>query len=162
VAVYRDEMPGASNQELWCAIATDWVFRIPAVRLAEAQSAHQASTYSYLFTYKSTAFNGALGACHAIEIPFVFDNVDRRGVDFLLGAIGDDTRALSAATSRAWTSMARHGSPGHDGIPSWDTYSNDARNVMELGPTICLRDDPGGATREMWHELWPSVRGIQD
>jgi para-nitrobenzyl esterase len=162
IAVYRDERPGLSNDELWCAIATDWVFRIPAVRLAEAQSSHQQSTYAYLFTYKSTAFDGALGACHAIEIPFVFDNVDRRGVDFLLGDIGDDTRALSTLVSGAWTAMARDGSPSHDDMPQWGTYSTADRNVMELGPTVRLRDDPMGATREMWHELWPSVRGVHD
>ncbi len=61
VDVYRGERPGAANDDVWCDFATDWIFRIPAIRLAEAQSTHQADTYSYLFSYKSTAFDGALG-----------------------------------------------------------------------------------------------------
>jgi para-nitrobenzyl esterase len=160
IAVYRDALPGASNDDMWCAIATDWVFRIPAVRLLEAQSAHQPS-YSYLFSYKSTAFDGALGACHAVEIPFAFDNVDRRGVNFFLGAITDDTRALATATSRAWTSMAHNAAPGHDDMTEWPTYTESSRNVMELGPTIRVLDDPGRGPRELWAELWTSTRGAR-
>jgi para-nitrobenzyl esterase len=161
IATYRAETPEASNDDLWSAIATDWVFRIPAVRLLEAQSAHQRSTYSYLFTYKSTAFDGALGASHAVEIPFAFDNVDRRGVSFFLGEITDDTRALSTAASRAWTAMAHSGAPGHDGIPTWPAYSEASRQVMELGPTIQVLDDPARGPREIWAELWASTRGVR-
>ena len=35
---YRERTPDASSRDLWSAIATDGVFRIPAVRLAEALS----------------------------------------------------------------------------------------------------------------------------
>jgi para-nitrobenzyl esterase len=161
ISVYRDEAPAASTDDIWCAIATDWVFRIPAVRLLEAQSAHQPSTHSYVFTYKSTAFDGALGACHAVDIPFAFDNVDRRGVNFFLGAVDDGTRVLSTAVSRAWTAMAHSGSPAHDGIPPWPAYSGAARCVMELGPAIRVVDDPGSGPRQLWTELWSSTRGVR-
>ncbi len=161
IAVYRDELPQASNDDMWCAIATDWVFRVPAIRLSEAQSANQPATYAYLFSYKSTAFDGALGACHAVDVPFAFDNVDRRGVDFFLGRVDDGTRALSTATSRAWTAMARHGSPEHDGVASWPAYSTETRNVKELGSTIRLLDDPGSAARRLWDELWSSPGGVR-
>jgi para-nitrobenzyl esterase len=129
------------------------VFRIPAVRLAEAQSAHQESTRMYLLTYASSAFDGALGACHAIDIPFVFDNVDRNGVQMLLGGVDDETRALSTATSRAWTAFAHTGSPDHDGLPTWPTYSTASRQVMELGRSRQVLDDPGSAEREFWDSL---------
>jgi para-nitrobenzyl esterase len=161
IAVYRKEMNGASNDDVWSAIATDWVFRIPAVRLVEAQSKHQPATYAYVFTYKSTAFGGALGACHAVDIPFAFDNVDRRGVDFFLGAIDDSTRALATATSRAWTAMAHNGSPEHDGIAAWPAYATGNRRVMELGSTVQVLDDPGRAAREFWSDLWSSPRGVR-
>lgn len=153
IDVYRGAQPDATNDDIFCAIGTDLVFRIPAVRLAEAQSAHQRATRVYLFNYKSTAFGGGLGACHAIDIPFVFDNVDRRGVDVLVGDIDDDTRALSTATSQAWLAMARSGSPQHDGLPPWPEYSTKNRTVMELGRTRQLLDDPGGAERAFWESL---------
>ena len=153
IAVYRDARPGASADDIWCDFATDWIFRIPAIRLAEAQSINQPETYAYLFSYKSTAFDGALGACHAIDVPFAFDNLDRRGVDVLLGGITDDTHALARATSRAWLAMARNGSPQHDELPDWPRYSTAQRAVMELGTTRQVLDDPGSAERQLWASL---------
>jgi para-nitrobenzyl esterase len=156
IAVYRDTRPNASADDIWSDFATDWIFRIPAVRLAEAQSINQQDTYAYLFSYKSTAFDGALGACHAIDVPFAFDNLDRRGVDVLLGGITDDAHALARATSRAWLAMARNGSPLHDGLPEWPRYSAEPtgqRAVMELGATRQVLDDPGSAERQLWASL---------
>ncbi len=46
IDVYRHNRPDADVDDIWCAIATDWVFRMPAVRLLEAQSAHQPDTWS--------------------------------------------------------------------------------------------------------------------
>lgn len=153
IDVYRAARPHASNDDIFCAIGTDMVFRIPAVRFAEAQSEHRDDTRMYLFSYPSTAFDGALGACHAVEIPFVFDNVDRRGVDMLLGGVDNATRALSKAVSRAWLAMARKGAPQHDGLPDWPPYSPASRRVMELGRDCRLLDDPGKAERTFWLDL---------
>jgi para-nitrobenzyl esterase len=153
IASYRDSRPGASADDVWCDFATDWIFRIPATRLAEAQSLNQADTYAYLFTYKSTAFDGALGACHAIDVPFAFDNLDRGGVNMFLGGLTDDTHALARATSRAWLALARNGSPQHDELPDWPSYSTENRAVMELGTTRQVLDDPGSADRQLWASL---------
>jgi para-nitrobenzyl esterase len=153
LAVYRDSRPGASADDVWCDFATDWIFRIPATRLAEAQSANQPDTYAYLFTYQSTAFDGALGACHAIDVPFAFDNLDRRGVEMLLGPLTDETHALARATASAWLAMARIGTPQNELLPDWPRYSVESRAVMELGTTQRLLDDPGGAERQLWASL---------
>ncbi len=50
----------------------DLVFRWPARRFAEE---HQGRTFMYEFEWRSPAFDGELGACHAVEIPFVFDTL---------------------------------------------------------------------------------------
>jgi para-nitrobenzyl esterase len=102
-----------------------------------------------------------LGACHAVEIPFAFDNVDQRGVNFFLGAVDDGTRALSSAVSSAWTAMAHSASPDNEKIPTWPAYSEAARRVMELGPTIRVLDDPGSGPRQLWAELWTSTHGVR-
>ena len=148
--LYRAGRPGASPDELWCAMATDRVFRAPCAHLAEAQSAHQPDTYVYEFTYRSSAFGGDMGACHAIDVPFVFDNVDRRGVDFLLGGVDDHVRELSSVTSKAWLAMATNGTPQHADLPEWPAYISGSRKVMELGLQRVVHDDPHPAEREAW------------
>jgi para-nitrobenzyl esterase len=151
IAVYRDGR--TSDDDIWNDFATDWIFRIPAVRLAEAQSAHQPDTYVYLFSYASTAFGGALGACHAVDVPFVFDNLDRKGVNALLGEFTDETHRLAAATAGAWVATARNGAPTNEGLPEWPRYSSSNRSVMELGAAQRVLDDPGSAERQLWDSL---------
>ena len=58
--------------DLFTAIETDRIFRIPGVRLAQVQRRHDSRVYSYLFTWPSPAMGGVLGSCHALELGFVF------------------------------------------------------------------------------------------
>ena len=55
------------------AIITDFVFRIPEIHIAEAQSKHNSNVYFYIFTWPAHLFKAA---CHFIEIPFVFGTLD--------------------------------------------------------------------------------------
>src|SRR5262249_13973078 len=86
---YAANRPRQSPDGVWSAIVTDFLFRTPAIRMVEAQLQHRDDVFIYEFGHRSTAFGGVLGACHAIEIPFVFDNVHKRGVNGLIGDIGD-------------------------------------------------------------------------
>jgi para-nitrobenzyl esterase len=77
LAAYRAENPNASAGDLLAAIQSDWYIRIPAIRLADAhaKNANTSPIYMYEFAWRSPQFNGLLGACHALEIPFVFDTL---------------------------------------------------------------------------------------
>ena len=103
-------------RDLWSAIATEVVFRVGTVRLADAHAAAAdpgVGTYTYLFTWESPAFDGVLGSCHALEIPFVFGTLKNPVVQAFSGG-GEDAFALSALMRRAWTSFARTGVPACD------------------------------------------------
>jgi para-nitrobenzyl esterase len=148
-AGYRAQRPEADWASIWLAIETDRVFRIPAIRMAEAQLAHQPDVYSYLFTWESPGFGGLLGACHAIEIPFVFDCLDLPGGENFVGK-GPDAEQLARRTMDAWLAFARSGAPSHAGLPAWPRYDTARRATMELGPRCGALDDPYGAERALW------------
>jgi para-nitrobenzyl esterase len=149
--VYRRARPALDADALLCAVMTDHVFRQPAIRLAEAQLPH-ADVAMYRFDLASTAMGGSLGACHAIEVPFVFDNLDRGGVDMLLGGLDDDARTLAARMSRAWTGTARTGRPAHDEL-AWPAYDLDERATCVLDRRTAVVPDPDAEIRQMWAEL---------
>lgn len=151
--VYRRAQPEADAQDLWSAIATDWMFRIPAVALAEAHRDAGGEVWSYLFSYRSRLPGSSLGACHAIEIPFAFNNLHRRGVDMLLGPIGEDTLALGEAMSGAWLQFARDGEPAHPALPAWPGYDTDSRAVLNLDVRSQVLHDPGREARQLWASL---------
>ena len=149
VAAYRAERPDASPADLWTAVATDWVFRIPAIRLLEAQLAHEPRCWSYLFTMKSTAFGGLLGSCHALEIPFVFDTLDRPGVAMFTGD-PEGGPELAVAMQEAWLAFAHRSDPNHSGQDRWPAYDTGTRATMEFGPTRRVIADPYDRERRLW------------
>ncbi|MGD0313650.1 MAG: carboxylesterase family protein [Acidimicrobiales bacterium] len=119
-------------RDLWVAISTEYVFRLPSVRLADAHTAAAApgtGTYCYLFTWESPMFDGYLGSCHALDLPFVFGTVSNPAIAGFAGG-GEDALALSAAMRRAWTTFARTGVPG----PGWPGWDPDTRPTMVFGP----------------------------
>src|SRR5262249_3280972 len=80
IAAYRCSRPGEKAGNLTMAINGDLLFRMPAVRLAEAQSAHrQADTRMYLFAWRTPVLGGRLGALHGVDVPFVFGNLRAPG-----------------------------------------------------------------------------------
>lgn len=153
LAVYRATRSDATPDDVWCALMTDSIFRVPALKLAEAHVAHQPATFLYFFTKASTAFGGGLGACHAIEIPFMFDNLHRNGVGMFLGDLDDSHTRLATAMSEAWLAFARTGDPSHDGIPAWPAYEPTRRATMQLGDEITVLDDPARAERRVWQGI---------
>jgi para-nitrobenzyl esterase len=149
-ATYRRSRDGADHGELWSAIMTDRVFRIPAIRLAEAQARHRRSnTFMYEFDWASSAFGGRLGSCHALEIPFAFDNLHQPGVAFFTGA--HPPQALATAMHRAWIAFARNGRPDHDGLPPWPAYDSQRRATMHFNVSCAVGDDPAADRRAAWN-----------
>jgi para-nitrobenzyl esterase len=99
----------------------------------------------YEFAWPSPAFGGRLGACHALEIPFVFDTLDLGRRQMLGGALGDTPpQQLAASMHRAWVDFATKGEPG------WPRYGLDRRATMRFNTTSSVIDDPYARERALW------------
>jgi para-nitrobenzyl esterase len=153
--VYRDARAArgeaSETPELLIAAQTDQMFRIPADRLAEAQAAHLRQVFAYRFDWRSPAANGALGACHALELPFVFGT--HRLVPAFAGE-GPDADALATKVGDAWVAFARSGDPSSDAL-SWPTFDAERRSTMildrECRPEELLRE----TERRCWDGIIP-------
>jgi para-nitrobenzyl esterase len=142
---YRAAHPGASPGDLLADVLTDWWVRVPAIRLADAHAPASGATYMFEFAWPSPAFGGRLGACHALEIPFVFDTLDLGRNQMLGGALGEHPpQELADAVHAAWVSFARDGDPG------WPRYDLDHRYVMRLAPEPSVVVDPYARERVLW------------
>jgi para-nitrobenzyl esterase len=153
IATYRARRPGAAPGELVVAITSDQIFRIPAIRLCEAHAAAGGTSFAYLFTWASRAFEGRLGATHALEIPFAFNNLGQPGVDVFLGP-GERPQALADAMHAAWIAFIRTGDPGCEALAQpWHGYDAARRFTLELGDAVRPLEDPWGAERALWQDV---------
>jgi para-nitrobenzyl esterase len=144
VHAYRELMPEATPQIIWSALATDAAFRMPAVRLADAQHQH-GEAWMYRFTWETPVFGGVLRSTHALEIPFVFDTLDQPGADQFTGD-GAERAGIADAMHRAWIAFARTGDPG------WPAYDPDPRPTMRFDVDSGVVDDPDGDQRRAWEQ----------
>jgi para-nitrobenzyl esterase len=142
-AVYQANRPAASAGDVLCALVTDRFFRNPTFAAADARLAAggPAATYLYEFAWRSPVQD--LGAAHAVEIPFVFDNLT---VPDAAPAIGSGPPAdLAAAMHAAWIRFAATGDPG------WQAFDA-SHPVMTFGgaggSAVVL--DPRADERTSW------------
>ena len=118
---------------------SDLMFRYPARAFA---AAHQGRTHFYEFGWRSPAFDGELGACHAIELPFVFDNLAAgSGPRGLLGE--NPPQALADRVHKIWVDYAR------DGSAPWPEFDADTRQLYALEDGE-VRRDPDMPAAKFW------------
>ena len=155
--VYAASRPTASPDDLWSAVLTDGAFRVPAVRLLEAHqraAAGGVGSYEYLFTWPTPAFGGLVGSCHALEIPFVFDNLHRGAAQmFLGGPPTPELATLAGVMQDAWIAFARTGDPSSPSLPEWPAFDPADRRVMRFDVAPEVLDDPGRAELDCWEGL---------
>ncbi len=134
------------------AIITDFMFRIPTIRFLEVQSKHQKNTYNYLFTWESPGFDGKLGACHALELGFVFNSINIPGMEDFTGQ-GPEAESLSEKIMDAWIAFAHTGNPNHNGLPEWQPYDGEKRATMLLGKECKAVNAIQDKERKAWDGL---------
>jgi para-nitrobenzyl esterase len=141
IEAYRKEYPDARPFDLLSVISTA-ALRQGAVEQAKRKAALGAApAYLYLFAWHTPMFDGRPGAFHSSEIAFVFDNADR--CVNLTGGL-PEAIDLSTKMSGSWVHFARHGDPGHSGLPSWPAVSEGKVPTMVFDTRCALKDNPEG------------------
>jgi para-nitrobenzyl esterase len=81
LTAYRHAYPHASPGDLFTSFMTDRLFRMHSIAIAERKNAQgTAPVFMYLFTWETPVLNGRLKSTHALEIPFMFDNLSPPGL----------------------------------------------------------------------------------
>lgn len=107
---YRALHPDAGTAELVGQMVTDHLLRAPLHRLADGR---QDPSYVYEFAWPSN--RPGMGACHALELGFVFDSGREPAARKLAGE--GAPQELADAMHGAWVRFVTDGSPGWE---RWD------------------------------------------
>jgi para-nitrobenzyl esterase len=90
-------------------IDIDVFFRPGTISHANLKAAPGAApVYMYLFSWQSPVMDGMYKAMHCMELPFVFDNIDK--CEEMTGG-GKEAYALADKMSSSWINFARSGNP---------------------------------------------------
>ena len=104
--------------EMLTRLITEWYFWIPSIRLAEALGRRGTKAYLYEFAWRTTIFDGKMGAGHYLEVPFVFDTLGVE-TEALLGP--KPPQPLADAMHGAWVGFVKSCEPG------WAPYDERSR-----------------------------------
>ena len=140
-AGYREAYPDATAERIYELVHSDWLFRMPSHRLAEAQVTGGGRAYAYELTWPDTG----LGACHGLDVPLVF------GTTPLLGFLLDQEQLpaaeqVSQLFRTAWTAFA------HTGDPGWPQYDATHRQVAQFTTELTITPYPEELSRRLWAE----------
>ncbi len=146
---YRKEAPGATPWDLFVSVSSERTHLASKILADRKVAADAAPVYMYLMTWETDFAHGLLKSCHALDLPFVFDNV---GIAEMAGE-KPDRFELAGIMSDAWIAFARHGDPSHPGIPQWPPYNTQDRPTMLLDVPSRVENDP----RKAIHRAWEGV-----
>ena len=138
IARYAANRPQASPGDIACAILTDAVFRAPATRLAAAQQATGGTVHMYEFGWSTSL--GGLGACHALELGFVFETLGSWEPLFGSGP----PQQLAEQMHRDWVAF------GRDGDPGWRPWTPDEQAVMSYNLPSTVVEQPRRDELALW------------
>ena len=135
-----------SPSQMVAALQTDQNFRSPAWKLCEERSEINTPTWMYWFTWPTPIFDGAFGSCHALDIPFVFHNLNAPRVEVFTG---DDIsrEPIADRISGELLSYAK------TGAVSWPLYEKKIRATLKIDIETVLITDPEPEFRTLWSSM---------
>ncbi|MFO1301246.1 MAG: carboxylesterase family protein [Burkholderiaceae bacterium] len=114
--------------------AAETYFRAP-VRRWLADAARQGRR-AWAFSFDWAPQGSMIGACHCIELPFVFGTArEFAGAPMLRGGDPDEVECLSRLVRRMWVDFIRTGNPGQSmpsDLPDWSHATMDRKPVLHI------------------------------
>jgi para-nitrobenzyl esterase len=134
IAAVRAAYPDYNPTHVASGVATAAGMWAGSLKLAERKAAQQAApVWMYMLTWETPVAKGRLRSPHALEIPLVFDNVEKAR-NFV--GRGDEPQVVADQMSSAWLAFARTGDPG------WPAYNADTRATMLFDLESRVVNDP--------------------
>jgi para-nitrobenzyl esterase len=138
IAAVQKAYPETKTPEDYVSI--DVFFRPGTISHANLKAIEGAApVYMYLFSWQSPVNDGKYKAMHCMELPFVFNNIDK--CEEMTGG-GKEAYALAEKMSSAWINFARTGNPGAKNLPNWPAYTQQNGAMMIFDNKCEVKNNP--------------------
>jgi para-nitrobenzyl esterase len=113
----------------------DVTFTLPMRTWARMTATGRSKAYLYFFSHVPPNANSKyLGAYHAAEIAYVFNNLNPQNT-----MLGELDRKLAEKMSTYWVNFAKTGDPNGKGLPKWTPYNEKDETYMDFGDVVQTR-----------------------
>ena len=143
-ARYQAMFPDFNLTQLATELSTDFMFKIPTLRLLAQRAKHGSEDYVYQFDWESR--HGHLKATHALEIPFAFNTLEAAGVREFVGP-GDLPSHVALKMHDRWITFIKGEAP-------WAQYSLSDPQRMHFDEESTLQL----ANEEARSAAWSGIR----
>jgi para-nitrobenzyl esterase len=133
------------DKKLYNRIMSYYSFIYPALKYSEILSAN-----APVWVYKFCLEHAVLGACHSLELPYVWHKIDGQGGIFRINSAAGKT--LADQIHHAWIAFAHRGNPNTEKLPHWPKFDLEDRAVMVFNSESKVEKDPY-PDREIWDKI---------
>ncbi|HST22136.1 MAG TPA: carboxylesterase family protein [Blastocatellia bacterium] len=120
----------------YLGILRDVTFTLPMRTWARQTATGRSKAYLYFFTHAPPNPNSKyLGAYHAGEIAYVFNNLNRQNA-----MMTEDDAKLSEMMMSYWVNFATTGDPNGKGLLKWTPYDRNTEAYIDFGDTVQMRN----------------------
>ena len=143
----REFLKKQSGRRIWrlTEFYNETLFRLPAMKQALLHAQNGNAVYTYY--WKVPGENPLLGACHAMELTYVFGTLEEK---ILTGDVIDEK--LSETVMEMWANFARYGNPSTSRYV-WEPYALPQRKTMVLDHEPHMEKDIRREQRELLEGL---------
>ncbi len=140
-------------KKAYSQMGTDSALGCPTYNGLASVAAQQDGTYLYRFDYDGFRLGKVLHTIHAMEIPFVFNSLDRPPIGMLYGKGNiDEAQELSLIIQDYWLNFAKTGDPNGPGLPDWPVFGLDNQELQVLDTYVRTEDAKVQKRCEFWDE----------
>jgi para-nitrobenzyl esterase len=146
-SLYNTCYPDYNPSQIVAAVDTDTHFRLHMWNMLKSRPTELTNTWSYMFTWASPLYDGALGSSHGMDIPFIFNNTLLPRVHIYTS--DDPTNGvLGAEMSRDLLNL------GLNGDPNWQPYDQTKRatKIFNMPSSIALSYEQ--STDNLVYDFW--------
>jgi para-nitrobenzyl esterase len=146
-SLYNTCYPDYTPTQIIAAVDTDTHFKLHMWNLLKLRPEAFTNTWSYMFTWPSPIFDGALGASHGIDIPFIFNNTSLPQVH-VYTSNDPSNGVLGSEMSRDLLNL------GQVGDPNWQPYDQAFRATKIFNTPCTIAYSHNQSPDNLVYDFW--------
>ena len=146
-SLYKTCYPDYTPTQIIATVDSDTHFKLHMWNMLKSRPVELTNTWSYMFTWASPLYDGALGASHGMDIPFIFNNTSLPRVHIYTS----DEPSNGVLGTEMSTDLLNLGLLGN---PKWQPYDQTKRAIKIFNMPSSIAQSHEQSTDNIIYNFW--------